>query len=872
MSDETPTTPINLSKTISGDNDIGFHADLSAASFSDLLAALEIEVDADLAAKSAQDGEAADRYQIDEKISEVGDEQLLLGTDLSCERKVHIQVPAKGAPLECTVRFVERMCLLRALNHPAIPPIIDLGVDRAGRPYSVTAAPSGRTLADILHASKTGDVTMQRRYPLARLLDIFVQLCDGLAHVHKQGVIHLNLNPNDIYIGDNGELAITNWRHAREATLFADDEANPKASGRGDWEVETQEIQQPETNRVLAYLAPEQVLGRAQDIRLWTDIYALGAVLYYIITQRPPVEADTPELLLKRVARGEIADPSLYSAERALVAERGGQQSGPDANRHFSAHKQIPESLSAVVMKALAPRPMGRYESADGLRKEIDSHRDGHNTREEEATFQRESVEVLGQHQFRSRLMWMVIGLITLAIIIVLALNAHEMVKMQEEIELAKAKQITAERKVEKFQTELAVRPKPTPNIEAMLWDASSDESKLWRTAEDALLGAIRMDNESWRARYELGRVYLTQLDPAAALLQFQLAKSTVNPFELEQVSMIKRYIKICQLLSAHLKEDGSVVAATASGTAEPPQPEPAPEPIEDDPVMLKLRDVKEKLEAANPGVKLPERFFYIGDNTLDIEIADQPDLRDIRPLTALPITSLNLWKTGVTDLSAIRTLPLKSLSLSQSDISDISALKGLPLESLDLTESSVSDLMPLLGMKLQALYLDGTKVNDITALRGMPLRSLGLSQTQVADISPLAGMKLEGLGLNGTKVGDLSVLKGMPLNVLGLSGTPIRNVDDLQDLPVARLDLSDTAIDSIAALVGMPLKRLELSGCRKLKDLSLLVQCPGIERLSVPSTITNITYLRKLPNLRYIDTKDAVTEADDFWRSYFDR
>jgi hypothetical protein len=39
-----------------------------------------------------------------------------------------------------------------------------------------------------------------------------------------------------------------------------------------------------------------------------------------------------------------------------------------------------------------------------------------------------------------------------------------------------------------------------------------------------------------------------------------------------------------------------------------------------------------------------------------------------------------------------------------------------------------------------------------------------------------------------------------------------------------------------------------------------------------VPSTITNITYLRKLPNLRYIDTKDAVTEADDFWRSYFDR
>ena len=861
--------------TKSSDSGAGFHADLSAASFSELLAALEIEVDADLAAKSAAEGKPGERYQIDERLSEVGDEQLLLATDISCERQVHIQVPAKGAPVECTARFVERMRLLRTLNHPTIPAIIDLGVDRTGRPFAVTATPSGRTLSDILHASKTGDVTMQRRFPLPRLLDIFVQLCDGIAHAHTQGVIHLNLNPNDIYIGDDGEVAITNWRNAREATLFANDDEPPKTSGRGDWKVDTHEIQQPDSHRVLAYLAPEQVLGRAEDIRLWTDIYSLGAVLYYMITMRPPVEADTPETLLKRVARGEIADPSLYSAERALVAEMGGgKRRGPEPNRHYSSHKQIPESLSAVVMKALAPRPVGRYETATGLRKEIDAHRDGHNTREEEASFQRESVEVLGQHQFRSRLMWMAIGLVTLAIVVIFGLSAHEMVKMQEAIELADAGRIAAERKVEDLKTELAVRPKPTPNIEAMLWDASSDESKLWRTAEDALLGAIRMDNESWRARYELGRVYLTQLDPAAALLQFQLAKSSVNPFELEQVASIKRYIEICKVLHKHLNEGGTTVTATADGltTETPPEPEPEPEPIEDDPIMLKLREVKAKLEAANPGVKLPGRFFYIGENTLDIEIADQPNLRDIRPLTVLPITSLNLWKTGVTDLSAIRNLPVKSLSLSQSRISDISALKGLPLESLDLTESAVSDLMPLLGMKLQALYLDGTEVSDITALRGMPLASLGLSQTRVSDISALTGMKLQGLGLNGTQVGDLKVLKGMPLSVLGLSGTPVRNIDDLQDLPITRLDLSDTTIDSIAALVGMPLKRLELSGCANLKDLRLLAECPGIERLSVPKTIANITYLRKLPNLRYIDTKDAVTEADDFWRSYFQK
>jgi serine/threonine protein kinase len=858
-------------------SNLGFHVDLTAASLSEMLERLEIDVEADLAAKSMTQGRSAERYQVETALNEGGDEQLLLATDLTCERQVHIQVPAKGASVEGNARFVERMRLLRQLNHPSIPAIIDLGVDSNGRPYAVTVAPTGRTLAEILYACKTGDTTMQRRYQLPRLLDIFVQICDGISHAHRQGVIHLSLNPNDIFVGDDGEISITNWRHAREATLFASEQEAGPSTARGDWKVETHEIQQPGSDRVLAYLAPEQVLGRAQDIRLWTDIYALGAVLYHMITLRPPVEADTPEELIKRVARGEIADPSLYSAERALVAEIGGRnrRGGPDANRHYSPHKQIPESLSAVVMKALAPRPVGRYETAQGLRKEIDAHRDGHVTREEAASFERESVEVLGQHQFRNRVVWMIVGLVTLAIVVLFGLSAHEMMQMQEKLELADSKRITAERKVGELQTELAVRPKPTPNIEAMLWDASSDESKLWRTAEDALLGALRMDSESWRAHYELGKVYLTQLDPKAARLQFQLAKSYVSPFELEQVAMIKRYIEICNLLERHLTE-GDRPVATSNGeapTAAPPvAPDPQSEPIEDDPVMLKLREVKSKLETANPGVKLPDRFFYIGDNTLDIEIADQPNLRDIQPLTVLPITSLSLWKTGVTDLAAIRSLPIKSLSLSQSGISDISALQGLQLESLDLTESAVADLMPLLGMKLQALYLDGTRVSDITALRGMPLTSLGLSQTQVSDISALTGMKLQGLGLNGTRVNDLSVLTGMPLSVLGLSGTAIRSIDDLQDLPITRLDLSDTAISSIAALVGMPLQRLELSGCANLKDLKLLIECPDIERLSVPATITNITYLRKLPNLRYIDTKDAVTEADDFWRAYFDQ
>ena len=96
--------------------------------------------------------------------------------------------------------------------------------------------------------------------------------------------------------------------------------------------------------------------------------------------------------------------------------------------------------------------------------------------------------------------------------------------------------------------------------------------------------------------------------------------------------------------------------------------------------------------------------------------------------------------------------MPLETLSLTVSRVSDISFLKGMPLRTLFLSSTQVTDLGPLSGMALAELLLRKTPVSDIHVLEGMPLTHLNLDYTDIRDISVLRGMPLKQLGLYGCK------------------------------------------------------------------------------------------------------------------------
>jgi len=119
--------------------------------------------------------------------------------------------------------------------------------------------------------------------------------------------------------------------------------------------------------------------------------------------------------------------------------------------------------------------------------------------------------------------------------------------------------------------------------------------------------------------------------------------------------------------------------------------------------------------------------------------------IRDLSPLGELPLTVLEIWTCGHSDLSPLAGMRLKKLNCGGSPIKDLAPLKGMPLEWL---------------------CINSTDISDLSTLAGMPLKTLMLARTRVTDLSPLDGMQIEFLAINGgTKILDLNQIRQFPLS-----------------------------------------------------------------------------------------------------------
>lgn len=208
---------------------------------------------------------------------------------------------------------------------------------------------------------------------------------------------------------------------------------------------------------------------------------------------------------------------------------------------------------------------------------------------------------------------------------------------------------------------------------------------------------------------------------------------------------------------------------------------------------------------------------------------------------------------------------------LFRSGIRSIEALRGLPLQSIDLGMTDVSDLSPLEGMPLQEVVLEDTPVSDISPLKGMRLSVLKLQNTQVVELSPIEGMPLKQLNLMGLPVDSLAALHDMPLETLWIPKTRVTDLSALAEINLVSLDIEDTQISDLSPLRGMSnLKRLNIART-PVTDLTPLSQL-SLERITLtPSRITTgIEVLRGMPSLTHIQTSmEMPTTAEEFWKRF---
>ena len=195
----------------------------------------------------------------------------------------------------------------------------------------------------------------------------------------------------------------------------------------------------------------------------------------------------------------------------------------------------------------------------------------------------------------------------------------------------------------------------------------------------------------------------------------------------------------------------------------------------------------------------------------------------------------------------------------------DLAIFEGIPIRTLCLQETSVSDLGPIRGMPLEILILVETKVTDLSPLAGMPLRQLKLYKEPVTNLEPLRGLPIEVLHLGETQISDLSPLSGMPLQSLHLQGTAVTDLSPLSGMPLQSLHLQGTAVTDLEPLSGMPLTDLDMRECNQITDLSPLAKSTELESIGLPPTPGEIAFLVELPKLLYINDAHSV----GFWTSH---
>lgn len=293
------------------------------------------------------------------------------GNEPGTDREVAIKIlrPQYKYSRERIESFIHEARATAQIDHPNVVPVYRFGVFEDEGVFFSMKRVRGETLRDVLRKLSENHKGYARRYTLRRLVNIFLAACNGVSFANRNGILHGDLKPGNIMIGEFGEVQVMDWGMARyrpELDTIAERRKVHLASRGSDGELgrpgEKDDTDAPPIGGTPVFMAPEHLTGAEKKLTETSEVYALGTILYSILTWRPaPYETgDLPrEKIVRQVIVGKFQPP-----------------------RRIAPKKQpVPRELEAICCKAMAKNPSRRYARVSDMIDEIQNYLDGYPVR-----------------------------------------------------------------------------------------------------------------------------------------------------------------------------------------------------------------------------------------------------------------------------------------------------------------------------------------------------------------------------------------------------------------------------------------------------------------------------------------------------------
>jgi eukaryotic-like serine/threonine-protein kinase len=286
----------------------------------------------------------SDRLHIEARAAAGGMGSIDIAVDRALDRRIAVKTlhPHLRSDDAAVRMFLREARLTGLLDHPHIVPVYDVGERDLDSLYFSMKLVEGQTLSALVRALPRGllDSTV-----LYSLLDIVTKVCDALAFAHSRGVIHCDVKSSNVMVGEFGQVYLMDWGIARLVASEVAPGSVPDFTKAGSVRPSATD------NSVIGtpcYMSPEQARGDRGKLDARSDVFLLGALLYEILTRRPPYNAQDRNETLALAASGVFPSPRKIAGEVA-----------------------VPPELDRIVMRAMAKKPEDRYPSVSALREDL---------------------------------------------------------------------------------------------------------------------------------------------------------------------------------------------------------------------------------------------------------------------------------------------------------------------------------------------------------------------------------------------------------------------------------------------------------------------------------------------------------------------